>query len=481
MRRALSLAAAGITLVFAGGCMSLAPQYQRPEAPVAQTWPEGAAYPGQSAPGPAVADLDWRTFFTDARLQQLIAQALDHNRDLRVAALNIEQARAQYRIQRAGLYPAIDANASTTTERIPETLSTTGRSHTDHTYEANLGTSAWELDFFGRIRSLKDQALEQYLATTEARRSTQISLVAEVANAWLTLAADRERLQLARETLDSQRRSYALTQRSFEVGVSSELDLRRAQTSVDSARVDIATYTTQVAQDRNALTLLTGAPVADDALASALTAFTSETPGVPAGLPADVLLRRPDILQAEHALRAANANIGAARAAFFPSIQLTAHTGTASTSLSDLFTASSASWSFIPKITLPIFNAGSNRANLDAARIERDIRVAQYEQAIQTAFREVADALALRGTIDEQLSARQSLTDATATSYRLSDARYRQGIDSYLGVLDAQRSLYSAQQALIGTRLAQAANLVTLYKVLGGGWQAQTEPLAANR
>lgn len=462
--------------VFSAGCVSLAPDYQRPAAPVSENWPAGTAYAPPAADTPlAAADLDWRAFFTDPQLRQLIEQSLVHNRDLRVAALNIGKARAQYRIQRADLFPAIDAGASASAERIPETLSRADKARTDHEYAVNLGMAAYELDFFGRVRSLKDQALEQFLATAEARRTAQISLVAEVANAWLTLAADREQLQLAHETLESQRASYTLTRRSFEVGVASELDLRRAQTSVDTARVDIATYTTRAAQDRNALALLVGMPVADNAAAATLGTFTRNTPDLPPGLPADVLLRRPDIVQAEHNLRAAIASIGAARAAFFPSIQLTASAGTASSDLSDLFTAGSGAWRFAPQITLPIFNAGRNRANLDAALIERDILVARYEQSIQSAFREVADALARRGTIDEQLAAQQSLTDATEASYRLSEARYRQGIDSYLGVLDAQRALYSAQQTLITTRLSQAVNLVTLYKTLGGGWQEAGE------
>lgn len=459
------------------GCVSLAPDYQRPAAPVEENWPAGAAYAPPVADDSVVAaDLDWREFFADPQLRALIEIALTHNRDLRVAALNIDRASALYRIQRAELFPAINVDASGRAQRIPESLSFANGARTDHEYSVNLGITAYELDFFGRIRSLKDQALEQFLATTEARRAAQISLVAEVATAWLTLAADREQLQLAHGTLKSQQASYDLTRRSFEVGVASELDLRRAQTSVETARVDIATYTTRVAQDRNALALLAGLPAADDNTGPAtLEDFTRDTPALPAGLPAEVLLRRPDILQAEHNLRAATANIGAARAAFFPRIQLTANAGTASNELSGLFTAGSEAWRFAPQITLPLFNAGSNRAALDAALIERDTLVARYEQSIQSAFREVADALARRGTIGSQLAAQQALTDATETSYRLSEARYRQGIDSYLGVLDAQRQLYNAQQTLIATRLTQAVNLVTLYRTLGGGWQDDVE------
>jgi multidrug efflux system outer membrane protein len=331
-----------------------------------------------------------------------------------------------------------------------------------------LGVSAYELDLFGRVRSLKDQALEQYLATEEARRATQISLVAEVANIWLTLAADRERLKLAKETMESQRSSYELIRRRFEAGVSSQLDLRQAQTRVDAARVDIALFTAQLAQSENALNLLVGTALPPELLPAQLGSVTMVKELAP-GLPSDVLLSRPDILQAEHGLKATNANIGAARAAFFPRISLSSSIGTASVKLTDLFQPGSALWNFVPQISVPLFDAGSNRAKLNVAKAERDIAVAQYEKAIQTAFREVADTLASRGTLGDQLAAQQSLTEATADSYRLSEARYDRGVDSYLVVLDSQRSTYSAQQDLINVRLALLANQVTLYKVLGGG------------
>lgn len=481
MRGVSLTAAVAATLVFVSGCVNLAPDYQRPAAPVPDAWPVD---PQQRQLGTALAaDLDWQTFFTDERMRHLIELALQHNRDLRVAALNIEKARAQYQIQRSALFPSIDANAAGTRQRIPETLSTAGSAYINSEYTASLGFAAYELDLFGRLRNLKAQALEQYLATTEARRSTQISLVSEVANTWLALTADRERLQLAHETLASQRKSYELIQRSFEVGIATELDLRRAQSSVDSAQVDIASYTTLVAQDLNALSLLVGMPVAEEGERQSLRDITRDMPQPSPGLPAEMLLRRPDILMAEHDLRAATANIGAARAAFFPSITLTAGAGTASTKLSDLFSAGTGTWNFMPQISLPIFNGGRNQANLAVAQVEREILLAQYEQSIQIAFREVADALALRSTIDTQLAAQQSLTDASEKIYQLSEARYRQGVESYLGVLDAQRSYYIAQQTLIATRLSQATNLVTLYKVLGGGWQATAglnESLAGN-
>ncbi len=468
----------GATLLLTG--CTLAPEYTRPEPPVPAAWPEGPAYKeGAAATGAAMADLPWKEFFIDEQLRQLIALALENNRDLRVAALNIERSRAQYQIRRADLFPHVDANAVGNAFRASEDLSRTGESETTHEYTVGLGVSAYELDLFGRVRSLRDQALEEYLATGQARRSVQISLVAEVAVNYLTLAADRERLQLARETLASQQASYQLTKSRFEAGVASALDLHQAQTSVEAARVDIARYTGLAAQDENALTLVVGSPVPPELLPSALSDTLTSLKEVPPGLPSEVLLRRPDILQAENLLQGANANIGAARAAFFPRITLNSTVGYSSDELSGLFTSGASVWTFSPRITLPIFNAGSLRAGLKVAEVDRDIAVARYEKAIQTAFREVADALAQRGTIDEQLAAQQSLTDATAESYRLSQARYEKGVDSYLNVLDSQRSLYGAQQGLITARLTRLTNLATLYKVLGGGWTTE-ETVAAN-
>jgi len=395
--------------------------------------------------------------------------ALENNRDLRVAVLNIERSRAQYQIQRSDLFPKVDANAAATYQRIAETFSATRLPETLHQYNVGLGVSSYELDLFGRVRSLKDQALEQYLATEQARRSVQISLVSQVAATYLTLAADRERLQLAKETLGNQQESYQLTRSRHEAGVSSALDLNQAQTSVDAARVDIARFTTLVAQDENALSLVVGSPVPADLLPLSLSEALTALKDVPPGLPSDVLLRRPDILQAEGVLKGANANIGAARAAFFPRITLISSVGFGSDDLAGLFNSGAFVWKFAPQISLPIFDGGSNKASLTVAEVDRDIAVAQYEKAIQSAFREVADALAQRGTIDDQLAAQKSLTDATSESYRLSRARYEKGVDSYLTVLDSQRSLYGAQQNLIGTRLSRLDNLVTLYKVLGGG------------
>jgi multidrug efflux system outer membrane protein len=347
-------------------------------------------------------------------------------------------------------------------------LSSSGHAQINRQYNVGLGVSSYELDLFGRVQSLKDQALEQYLATEQARNSIQISLVAETANAWLTLAADRERLKIARETLASQQEYYQIIKHRFEAGITSALDLYQAQTTLDAARVDIARYTTLVAQDENALNLLVGKPLTGDLLPTELGAVTA-LQELPIGLPSDVLMKRPDIMAAEHRLKGANANIGAARAAFFPRIGLSASFGTASAKLTDLFQPGSVAWSFVPQISVPLFDTGRNIAGLDVSKADRDIAVAQYEKAIQTAFREVADSLAQRGTINDQLIAQQSLTDATDESHKLSQARYDKGVDSYLTVIIAQRSLYNAQQNLIGIRLAKLTNQTTVYKVLGGG------------
>ncbi len=458
-----------------GGC-SLMPDYQRPAAPVPAAYPlahESDAAPDVATSAASAADIGWRDFFVDRRLQRLIGLALENNRDLRLAVLDIEQSRAQYRIQDSTTWPTVNASGSGSASRSPADVSVTGQAGITRQYSATLGFSAYELDLFGRVRSLNAQALQQFLASEEARRSTHISLVAEVANDYLTLAADQERLTLAQSTLQSQSDSYALTQRRAEIGVASDLELRQAQTTVESARVDVARYTSQIAQDRNALTLIVGASIPDawlpTGLDDALAALGTRA-DLPAGLPSSLLQRRPDVLEAEHQLQAANANIGAARAAFYPHISLTANAGTASSALSGLFKGGSGSWTFAPQVSLPIFDGGSNRANLDLALIGRDIKLAQYERTIQTAFREVADGLAVRENLQRQLDAQTTLVYASAQSYRLSEERLRRGADSYLQLLDAQRSLYAAQQNLIGTQLTRIGNLVTLYKALGGGW-----------
>ncbi|MFT3760476.1 MAG: AdeC/AdeK/OprM family multidrug efflux complex outer membrane factor [Thauera sp.] len=463
-----TLAAAAATTLL--GACSLIPAYERPAAPVPAEFPQ--AMPTEaSAVAPLAADMAWRDYFADERLRQVIGLALENNRDLRIAALNIERARALYGIQRADLFPTIAASGGQSAQRVPGDLNASGESAVSRQYSASLGFASYELDFFGRVRSLEEQALQTYFSTEEARRSAQISLVAEVANAWLRLAADRERLALARNTFETRQKSHDLTQRSFDAGAVSALDLRQAETLLQTARADVASYTALVAQDENALALIAGTGVPAELLPASLNEAIASVPVLPAGVPSEVLVRRPDILQAEYALRAANANIGAARAAFFPSITLTASVGTASASLDGLFESGSRTWSFMPQIRLPIFEAGRLQASLDVAEIQRDINVAQYEKAIQSAFREVADALAQRSTLAEQLDARRALVEATAKSFELSDARYKGGVDSFLNLLDAQRSLYGAELELIGTRLADATNRVELYKALGGGWQ----------
>ncbi len=475
--RTLFFLLSGVALILAG--CNFAPRYTRPEAPVPAEWPGGPAY--QNAPvaagAPLATELGWQEFFTDERLQQLIATALQNNRDLRLAALNVQRARALYGIQRAELLPAVSATAAASKQRIPADLSGIGAAVTAEQYSVNLGIFAWELDFFGRLRNLTARALEEYLATEQARRSAQILLVSSVANAYLVLAADREALAVAQTTLTTQQGAYDLVKHLFDRGAAPELDVYRAQTQVDAARGDIARFTQIVAQDENALNLLLGVPAPAELLPPGLSDVTPPSE-ISAGLSSEVLLLRPDVLQAESLLRAAHADIGAARAAFFPRISLTAALGTASDELSGLFSSGSEAWNYGAAAAMPIFDARV-WSGLEATKVQREIAVAQYERAIQGAFREVADALAATGTVDQQVAAQESLVYALAETYRLSQARYDKGIDSYLSVLDAQRSLYSAQQGLVSLRLAKRASQVTLYAVLGGGSDSSTPAQAS--
>lgn len=449
---------------------TLAPKYERPTLPVTQTWSTPTAEPTSSV---TAADLDWRQVLVDPRLQGVVDLALKQNRDLRVAVLNIEKARATYGVQRANLFPAINGTLGDTRSRTPAATSGTGQAIEVDTYSATIGFTAYELDLFGRVRSLNQQALQSFFATGETARSTRISLIAETANAWLTLAADQDRLALAKNTLAAREESLALTRRQVDGGVGSLLDLRNAETLAETARSDVATYTAQVAQDRNALVLLAGGDVPAELLPSGDVSSAKILADLPAGLPSDVLARRPDVLSAEHSLQGANANIGAARAAFFPRISLTGSTGAASGDLGDLFKNGTGSWSFTPQISLPIFAGGANVAGLDSAKASRDIAVATYEKTVQTAFREVSDALSVRQTVSDRLAAQERLVAAAADSERLSRQRRDAGVDSALTLLDSQRTLYSAQQGLISARLDRATNLVTLYKTLGGGAPAR--------
>jgi len=458
----------GLIVAFFGGC-SLAPEYKRPSAPVPADWPTGAAYHETKtvASGSTAATLKWQEFFSDEKLRRVIEMALTNNRDLRLASLNVERARALYGIQRAELLPTVNAVGSGSQERVPADLSSTGSARTSERYSVNLGITSWEIDFFGRIRSLKDRALEEYLATDEARRGSQILLVSAIGQAYLVLAADREALGLVVSTLETQEASYKLIRKSYDVGLASKLDLQRAQGQVESARGDVARYTQLAAQDENALNLLVGSALPSALLPTDLGGLGPLAEIAP-GLSSELLLLRPDVLAAEHRLKGAHANIGAARAAFFPRISLTTFIGTASADLSGLFKDGSGTWGFAPQIAIPIFDARTWSA-YDVTKVDREIAVAQYEKAIQTAFREAADALVVRGTVNLQIAAQQSLVESVAETYRLANMRYTRGIDSYLGVLDAQRSLYAAQQGLIALHLARLANRVTLYKVLGGG------------
>jgi outer membrane protein, multidrug efflux system len=452
--------------VFLAGC-TLIPEYTRPEPPIQAQWPTGAAYEEAYTAGSEPADLPWRSYFTDPRLQSLIEIALQTNRDLRAAALNVDRARALYRVQQVEILPTVDASGQMLRERVPGTINGNGRSHTVKLYRAEVGVTSWDIDFFGRIRSLTQAALEQYFATEEARRSAQILFISEVANAYLTLAADRDSLALSRSTLETQQAAYDLIRRRFEIGVVPELDVRQSQTRVDSARVDVVRFTEQVARDQNALDLLIGSSYDRALLPEGLESATPP-PQISAGLPSDVLLRRPDVLQAESLLKSANANIGAARAALFPNITLTGALGTASGDLSNLFKSGSFAWNFVPQITVPIFDARA-WAELRVSKVDRELAVTNYERTIQAAFRDVADALARYGTIGDQLLAQQSLVYASSESYRLSNMRYQKGIDIYLNVLDAQRSMYAAQLDLISINLLKLTNQVTLYAALGGG------------
>ena len=466
MNSRLLLLLVGFSL-FLGGC-SMAPQYNQPPAPIPAQWPQGDAYKDvQSTNAPIVPELSRQDFFADPQLQELIELALENNRDLRLAALNVERARALYGIRRAELFPAVNAAGAGGRQRRSTDLIAPGEQNIVEQYKVNLGVAAWEIDFFGRIRSLKDQALEAYLATDEARRGAQIALVAEVARTYLSLAANRENLALSQSTMATQLNSYKLEEKRFNVGITSEIDLRRAQIPVETARRNVAIYTQRVAQDKNALNLLAGEPVLESLLPNDLS-HIQPPKDISAGLTSEVLLQRPDILAAEHQLKGAYAIIGAARAAFFPRISLTSTFGTASNELSGLFNSGSKTWNFTPLVVMPIFDARVWAA-YRVSKAERDIVLTRYEKTIQVAFREVADTLAIQGSIDQQVAAQQALVVATAETYRLADLRYNQGIDDYLGVLVAQRSQFAAQQVLVLLRLSKLTNRVRLYAVLGGG------------
>ncbi len=446
----------------------MAPDYNRPAAPVADQFPALSAAAVSASATPA-SEIDWQSFFTDPKLKQLIEIALQNNRDLRIAVLNIEQARAQYQIRRADQFPTV--NAALTGSRQPNPNPANGAGRITSVYSAGLAVTAYEFDFFGRVASLKDAALAQYLATEEGRKTAQISLIASVANTYLALLADDELLLITQQTLGTRQASYKLAKLRFDSGVTSELDLRAAESLLEAANTALAQQTRQRALSENALTLLVGQSLGVNASGKDTSLALTKLQDVPAGLPSDLLVRRPDIRQAEQLLLAANANIGAARAAFFPRISLTASAGSASSRLAGLFQAGTWGWTLAPQLLLPIFDAGRNSAGLASSKAGQGIALAGYEKAIQVAFKEVADALAGRATYAEQLRAAQAQANAEAVRYRLADLRYQNGVASQLDQLDAQRSLFAARQAVVQTRLAQLQSQVTLYKVLGGGWK----------
>jgi multidrug efflux system outer membrane protein len=474
----------GVATIAALSACTMEPHYSRPAAPVAPTWNGNAAGASDKTD---VADVGWRQFFPDPVLQRLIGLALANNRDLRVAVLNVQAAQAQYRIQRADLFPTISATGLEQVEHYPAGVlggSATGASSgtggvsasptvsggsTFRFYEVGVGFTSYEIDLFGKIRSMNHAALERFFENEETRRSSQLTLVAEVASAYLAILADETILKVTRETLESQTASYDLTKKSLDAGTTTAVALRQAATTVDTARANLAEYTRQAAQDRNALMILIGVPIPEDIVFTTDINAETMSADLPVGVPSEVLTRRPDVLAAEHQLVSANADIGAARAAFFPSITLTGNYGTASTQLSGLFKRGSSAWTFSPQISVPIFAGGANVANLDLSKIEKNVYIAQYEKALQTAFREVDDALAARGTLDDELAAQRALLDDSSEEYRLAEMRFRNGIDSFLPVLDAQRALYTAQQAVVSLELQRLQNMATLYKALGGG------------
>jgi multidrug efflux system outer membrane protein len=501
-RRSLAL----LPLIALAGC-DMAPKHVRPAGAVPVTLPQGGAYAPASVTAADPTAIAWRDFFTDEKLRQVIALGLENNRDLRIALGNVLQARAQYRVRQADQLPSINGTGSATFTNSPFGLGGAGAgagggtgtggtgtggtgtgvggggtggvvpgaaaavtsSDTIKIYQANIGLSAFEVDLFGRVRNLTKAALEQYLATEEGQRSTRISLIGETATAYLTLAADQDRLRIAQRTLESFGESLRLTRAQFQTGVASELEARQAETNYEGAKNDAAALKAQIAADQNALNLLVGTTVPAELLPTQLGTRSFTVADLPAGLSSEILQRRPDVLQAEHRLMAENANIGAARAAFFPRISLTATLGTISTALSGLFESGTKAWTVAPSATLPIFDYGRNLNNLRYAKASRDVAIATYERTLQTAFREVADALAQRGTISEQLGARERRANAAGVAARLADARYRAGVDSFLTSLDSQRTSYAADLDLTQTRLTQATNLVTLYRTLGGG------------
>ncbi|MHB0818032.1 efflux transporter outer membrane subunit [Stutzerimonas stutzeri] len=447
------------------GC-SLAPSYQRPEAPVAASWNTPAAAPD----GATAEALDWQTFIVDLELRQVVEAALGNNRNLRQALLDIEAARAQYRVQRADRLPSINANASGNRQRLPSDQSLSGRSEVASTYQVGLGLTEYELDLFGRVRNLSESALESYLATAEATRATQISLIAEVIQAYLTRDGAQRRLALVEQTLDSRQDSLELVNRRRQAGTATALDYQEALGLTEQARAERESTERQLRRADNALALLIGTPDAQRLLPVAPRDSLLVLQDIAPGTSSTLIERRPDILASEHRLKARNADIGAARAAFFPRLSLTGSLGSSSTELSGLFDGGSRAWSFAPSLSLPIFAGGRNRANLDLAEVRKDAAVAEYEGTIQGAFREVADALAATDTLRREEVARRALADSSQAAMALAKARYEGGVDDHLRYLDAQRSTFTDRSTLIQISTERQIALVDLFRALGGSW-----------
>ncbi|MDE1187648.1 MAG: efflux transporter outer membrane subunit [Pantoea sp.] len=453
---------------FLAGCVSLDPDYKRPEAPVSKTMPSGEAYRSlQGGQAANYRDIGWQTYILDPQLRQVVAMALDSSRDLREAVASVKAAHAQYGEERSELFPTINAGVSGTRSR-----ALTGEGNQtaiSNSYSAEGSVSSFELDLFGKNQSLTREQYETYLGTLEGARSTRLTVLYNTADYWLQLAADRSNLAIAKDTAESARQSMEVTRKQMEHGTASMVDLSSAETTYHSAMADVASYTTDVAQDKNALDLVVGRSVPDNLLPQGIDALGQAFREVPAGISSDALLNRPDVLEAEHNLKSANASIGAARANFFPTISLTTSGGVGSSDLSSLFKNGAGIWSFAPSISLPIFTGGYNISQLKYTKAEKEYYVAAYEKAVQTAFQEVADALARRGTINDELTSQRNNVTASQTYYHLADLRYRNGIDTYLDALTAQRTLYSARTSLVTTQQAYYLNLITFYKVMGGG------------
>lgn len=459
----------GILIAVLSGCANLAPEYIQPERPVSQTWSQHSAINDEPEVSLLLQEMGWHDFFTEQRLNSVINLALENNRDLRIAALNIQKLRAQYQIQRANQYPTINASIGSSAQGLSSSQSSTGLQSTVHEYSAGLGFSAYEIDFFGRINNLQTAAFESYLSTQHAHRSVQISLVGEVANTYLTLTSNKQKLLLTEYTLEAQTVSHQLIQRKYDLGALSELALKQSSIQVEAAKVELSGLKILIEANKNALVFLVGKQIPEDLLPIAGMEVSLKQFNIPVNLSSDVLLKRPDVMAAEHKLRATHANIGAAKAVFYPRITLTTHAGLASDSLSGLFDSGTSTWGVLPKIVIPIFDSQRNKSNLEVAETEQAIAMAHYEKTIQTAFREVADVLSKSKLIHEQLDAQHELTLSARDAYRLSKLRFNQGADSYLAVLDSQRFLYSAQQALVQLQLSKISSQVNLYKTLGGG------------